>query len=146
MQQMAQNNVVAAFLSGLLFTIGASFSGMTHPSKVLGFLDVAGAWDPSLAFVMAGALLVYMPLFHLLKRQTKPLFGASFHFPEANRVDSRLICGALIFGIGWGMAGFCPGPALASIVTFSQPTILFFVSMLIGMRICQIIKKRSALP
>lgn len=122
-----------SLLCGLLFGLGLALSGMVDPARVLGFLDVAGAWDPSLAFVMGGALLVFMPGYFLLVRpRRQSLLGAPMADVPALTLDARLLGGATLFGIGWGLAGICPGPALA-LITAGQPLIgLFVVAMVVG--------------
>ncbi|MFA5940318.1 MAG: DUF6691 family protein [Sinimarinibacterium sp.] len=122
-----------ALLSGTLFGIGLAVSGMTDPNKVKNFLDLAGTWDPSLAFVMGAALLVATPGFRLVLRQPRPLYAAMFQLPNATDLDVRLIAGSAIFGIGWGLGGYCPGPAITSLSTFSSGSLLVFVSMAGGM-------------
>jgi uncharacterized protein len=126
-----------AFASGLLFALGLGIGGMTKPSKVVGFLDVAGDWDPSLAFVMGGALLVYAIVARVVLARPKPLFDETFHVPTRRDVDGRLVAGAVLFGAGWGLAGYCPGPALVSIASGQAAVVVFVVSMLIGMSIFQ---------
>ncbi|WP_349918702.1 YeeE/YedE family protein [Aeromonas veronii] len=124
---------LTSLLCGLLFGLGLALSGMVDPARVLGFLDLAGAWDPSLAFVMGGALLVFMPGYFLLIRpRRQSLSGAPIADVPAPTLDGRLLGGAALFGIGWGMAGICPGPALA-LVTAGQPLIgLFVIAMVVG--------------
>lgn len=124
---------LAAFLAGLLFGLGLIVSGMTDPGKVIGFLDVAGAWDPSLAFVMAGAILVAFLAFMLARRRTKSFLGGAMHLPQRRDIDPRLVGGSLVFGIGWGLAGFCPGPALVSFGAGEDKAAVFVAAMLIGM-------------
>lgn len=109
---MKQNFLALA--SGILFGVGLSLSQMINPNKVLGFLDIAGQWDPSLAFVMLGALVIAAPAFRWILKRRKPLFADVFHLPKKTFIDRQLVCGATIFGIGWGMTGYCPGPAVAS--------------------------------
>src|ERR1700733_14809186 len=121
-----------AVVVGLGFGLGLCLSGMYQPAKVLGFLDVAGDWDPSLAFVMLGALIVATPAYLVSRRLRAPLCATEFARPAATRIDRRLIIGALIFGIGWGLVGYCPGPALASIGLGGSRTLLFVVAMLAG--------------
>ncbi len=125
---------LVALVSGVLFGMGLMLGGMTDPAKVIGFLDLAGRWDPSLAFVMGGALCVTFPTFQLLLRsQSRPLLGDRFHLPARKDLDGPLIGGAVLFGIGWGIAGLCPGPAIANLV-FGSPEVLgFVVSMIAGM-------------
>ncbi|OEF27625.1 YeeE/YedE family protein [Vibrio rumoiensis] len=125
---------LASLFSGLLFGFGMVLSGMVDPDKVIGFLDVAGDWDPSLAFVMGGALLVFVPAYHLLiKPRQKPIDNSEFCIPNNKSIDKKLILGASLFGIGWGIAGVCPGPALASLSLMNTSLIAFVVSMLVGM-------------
>src|SRR5204863_150720 len=107
-------SALAAFAAGLVFGIGLLLSGMTDPGKVIGFLDVAGAWDPSLAFVMGGAVLVGLAGFGLARKRARTFFGGAMHLPQNRDIDRRLVAGSVVFGIGWGLAGFCPGPALVS--------------------------------
>lgn len=130
---MKLKTALSAFASGLIFAIGLGISGMTRPEKVLGFLDILGEWDPSLAFVMGGALLVYGALFRLITKRKSPLIGERFMVPTRRDINARLLIGATLFGVGWGIGGFCPGPALASIVTGLAPVLIFVASMLAGM-------------
>lgn len=122
-----------AFASGLLFGAGLGISGMTRPSKVLGFLDITGAWDASLAFVMVGAIAVHFVLFRLVRRRPSPVFDAKFHVPERKDVDRSLVVGAALFGVGWGLGGFCPGPGLVSVVSGASAPVVFVASMTAGM-------------
>ena len=122
-----------ALCSGLLFGLGLLASGMTDPSKVKGFLDVAGAWDPSLALVMGGAIAVGFLAFALAKRHARAWSGAAIALPASTVIDARLIGGGVLFGIGWGIAGFCPGPALVALASGSGAAALFVVAMLAGM-------------
>lgn len=125
--------IVAALASGLLFGLGLAMSGMLDPARVLGFLDFAGVWDPSLAFVLGGAVFVSMAGTRLAGRMRKPALAERFDIPASRRIDGRLIGGSAMFGVGWGLAGFCPGPALAA-VSLGIPTALAFVAaMLVGM-------------
>jgi uncharacterized membrane protein YedE/YeeE len=118
---------------GLLFGLGLHVSGMTDPERVLGFLDVAGAWDPTLAFVMGGALLVTLPVFLLVQKGQKPWFDTRFYLPSAAHIDRPLLEGAAMFGLGWGLVGLCPGPALANLVTLRGDILLFVAAMVLGM-------------
>jgi len=126
--------LAVAYVSGLLFALGLGISGMTHPSKVLGFLDFggipAGTWDPSLALVMGGGVLVNLVFFQLVLRRGAPLLATSFSLPVQTRIDAALVGGSALFGVGWGLGGFCPGPALVSAVTGAAPVIAFVVAML----------------
>jgi uncharacterized membrane protein YedE/YeeE len=124
---------LAAFVAGLVFAIGIAISGMSHPRKVLGFLDVTGDWDPSLAFVMAGALAVGTLAFRVILRRPAPILGDRFALPERAAIDRPLLVGAAVFGIGWGIGGFCPGPALVTVVTGASPVLVFVAAMLGGM-------------
>lgn len=126
---------VATLLCGLLFGIGLTVSDMINPSRVLGFLDLFGAWDPSAAFVFAGALPVSALAYWLSRRRSRPVFDEGYHLPEGNRIDRRLIGGAVIFGIGWGIAGFCPGPALVATISGQTGVFLFLGAMFLGMAI-----------
>ncbi|HEY8585127.1 MAG TPA: DUF6691 family protein [Rhodanobacter sp.] len=124
--------ILLALLSGLLFGIGLSLGGMTQPAVVLGFLDVFGQWDPRLLFVMAGAVLTTAIGYRLVLRRERPLLHDSFRLPTAYRLDARLIGGAAVFGIGWGLGGYCPGPVLASLSGGFPSLIVLFASMLGG--------------
>lgn len=130
-----------AFLAGLLFGAGLIVSGMANPQKVLGFLDLAGRWDPSLAFVMAGAIGVAVFAFAWAKRRTRSLLGLPIHWPAVRTITVRLVAGSAVFGIGWGLAGFCPGPAIVSIGLGSVKGIAFVVAMLIGMALFEWIER-----
>lgn len=130
-----------AFVSGLVFGLGLIISGMANPAKVLGFLDVAGAWDPSLAFVMGGAVLVTAVGFALLRRRSASLSGEPLRWPTATRVDVRLAVGSLAFGVGWGLAGFCPGPALVAASAGVPEALIFVAAMVAGMAIFSMLEK-----
>ena len=134
---------VIEFLLGIVFGLGLLISGMTDPAKVLGFLDLTGSWDPSLAFVMAGGVLVAMVGFSFAKRKRVSFSGASFHWPEMTHIDRPLILGSLMFGAGWGVAGFCPGPALVTMAFGSDKAVVFFIAMMIGMVLFGCFKKRD---
>ncbi|MNT32883.1 hypothetical protein D3C72_1687850 [compost metagenome] len=124
-----------AFVSGLVFGVGLIVSGMANPAKVLGFLDLAGQWDPSLAFVMGGAVLITAAGFAVLRRRHASLTGEPLRWPTATRVDLRLALGSLAFGAGWGLAGFCPGPALVAAAAGVPQALIFVAAMLAGMAI-----------
>ena len=139
--------VLIALVAGLLFGVGLILSGMTDPSKVLGFLDLTGNWNPSLAFVMGGALLVGSLAFPLAAKRAESILGDPMRLPAATQIDRRLILGGLTFGAGWGLAGYCPGPALASLVQGGAKPLLFFTAMLAGMALFALfecIKSRPA--
>lgn len=125
--------VLSAFVAGLVFGIGLIVSGMVNPAKVLGFLDVAGAWDPSLALVMGGAVAVGAVAFALAQRRGTTLLGTPMALPTARTIDRRLVMGSLVFGVGWGLAGFCPGPALVALGVGKIKALVFVAAMLAGM-------------
>lgn len=124
-----------AFGTGALFGLGLAWSGMTNPARVLAFLDVTGAFDPTLALVMAGALAVTLPAFAWVLRWPRPLLQPAFRLPTATRIDAPLLGGAALFGLGWGLAGLCPGPAIAGLVTGSPRVLVFCAAMLAGQRL-----------
>lgn len=128
---MSRNQVVSAF-AGLLFAIGLGISGMTDPKKVIGFLDVTGAWDPSLAFVMVGAIGVHFAFARRAAKKPVTLSGEPVAMPTQTRIDPPLLLGAAIFGLGWGIAGFCPGPALVSLAGGTTSVLVFVAAMIIG--------------
>jgi uncharacterized protein len=136
--------LAVSYVSGVLFAVGLGVSGMAHPSKILAFLDFTGAWDPSLALVMAGGLLVSFVFFGFAKRRGAPLFASTFALPAANSVDASLVGGAGLFGVGWGLGGFCPGPAVVSVVTGETPVVAFVGSMLLGMAVFDAFEKRAS--
>lgn len=125
--------IVTSLLAGLIFGLGLILSGMANPAKVLGFLDLAGAWDPSLALVMAGAIAVGLVAFTLAKGRARSLLGLDMQLPENTTLDRRLVLGSLLFGIGWGVAGFCPGPALVALGMGELKAAVFVLAMLTGM-------------
>lgn len=124
---------VVEFFVGLLFGMGLMLSGMTDPGKVIGFLDLWGNWDPSLALVMGGAILVGFFAFNLAKKRTATLLGGTLRLSNDNRIDRRLVIGSLLFGAGWGLAGFCPGPALVSMADGQPKALIFVCAMVLGM-------------
>ena len=125
-------NRVVSLISGIIFGIGLTVSQMIDPAKVLGFLNIFGDWDPSLAFVMIGALIVASPFFHLFKSNKKPFFADSFSYSNNKELNKKLIIGSSLFGAGWGLAGLCPGPAIASLALLNNSSIVFVVAMFIG--------------
>lgn len=125
--------IFSALVAGLVFGTGLIVSGMVNPAKVLNFLDVAGQWDPSLAFVMAGAAGTVFIGYQLVLKRSGPFFAERFNLPTATRLDARLVGGAIMFGIGWGLVGLCPGPALTALGTGAVPVLVFAVAMLAGM-------------
>jgi uncharacterized membrane protein YedE/YeeE len=124
---------LVALFAGTLFGLGLAISGMMNPARVIGFLDVAGGWDPTLAFVMGGALLVTVPAFRLILGRPRPILADGFALPTKSALDGRLLGGAALFGVGWGLSGFCPGPAVAALVTGLTPVFAFVAAMLTGM-------------
>ena len=127
---MAQ--VVSAFLLGTLFGLGLAVSEMTNPARIIGFLDVMGRWDPTLVFVMAGALVITGSMFPFILRRVRPLFATRFSLPTKTKIDTPLVVGAAVFGIGWGLVGFCPGPAVAALASRSPSVALFVIAMFVG--------------
>ena len=123
---------LVSLVAGVVFGLGLAVAEMTNPLKVLDFLDLAGNWDPSLAFVMGGAVLVTLVAFRFVLRRPVPLYGERFHLPTLTQLDRKLLGGAALFGIGWGLAGYCPGPALATILFGNSETWLFVPAMLVG--------------
>ena len=134
-------NALSAFACGLLFGVGLILSGMTDPGKVLGFLDVAGIWDPSLAFVMAGAILIAFFAFRIAGKRTKTFLGGAMTLPQSRDIDRRLVAGSGAFGIGWGLGGFCPGPALVSLGAWQVKAAVFVAAMLAGMFVYQVAER-----
>jgi len=132
---MAPNvlRAAAALASGLVFGLGLAVSGMMNPAKVIGFLDVAGDWDPTLAFVMGGALLVAVPAYRFIPRRGRPVLEEEFALPKKKAIDAPLLGGSALFGVGWGLVGFCPGPAIAALGTGLLPVFAFVAAMLAGM-------------
>ena len=133
-----------ALLVGIIFGMGLILSGMTNPSKVLGFLDLAGAWDPSLGFVMGGAVLIGLISFPFVARRPNSILGDALRLPSATQIDRRLVLGGLTFGVGWGLAGYCPGPVLASVLGSSGKPIMFLFAMLAGMALFEILERKNS--
>lgn len=128
---------LAGYIAGLLFGLGLTLAGMTDPARVLGFLDVAGAWDPTLAFVLGGAVMTAFIGYRAVLGREAPLFAPRFQLPTRRALDTRLLGGAALFGIGWGLSGYCPGPAIASLATPSAPLIAMLVAMITGWYVVQ---------
>ena len=137
--------VFTSLLAGLVFGAGLILSGMADPAKVLGFLDLAGPWDPSLALVMVGAIAVGLAAFAVAKRRTKSLLGLELKLPTARHIDRRLVGGSVLFGVGWGVAGFCPGPALVALGMGELKAAVFVLAMLAGMAVFELLERPSAL-
>lgn len=131
-------NVLLSFVFGLIFGLGLIVSGMSNPAKIIGFLDLAGVWDPSLIFVMAGAIAIGIVAFTLAKRRERSLLGAPMQLPTARDIDRRLVAGSVLFGIGWGLAGICPGPALILLGSGSAKGIVFTLALLAGMALFEV--------
>ena len=134
---------VFEFILGLLFGLALIVSGMGNPGKVLGFLDLAGNWDPSLAFVMGGAILVGLVAFQVARKRTQTFLGGALKLPTSKDIDKRLVVGSLTFGVGWGLAGYCPGPALVSLGSGQPKALIFVIAMLAGMGIYEILNRKS---
>jgi uncharacterized protein len=134
--------MISAFFSGALFGVGLAISGMANPAKVIGFLDLAGDWDPTLIFVMGGALLVALIAFRFVLRRDQPVLDEGFSLPKRTDVDGRLLGGASLFGVGWGLSGFCPGPAVVALTTGLPAVFAFFAAMLAGMGLYGLVSGR----
>lgn len=133
--------VVSSFFVGLIFALGLALSGMTQPQKVIGFLDILGGWDPSLAFVMLGAIPVHYISHFLLKGRKSPLFDIQFHLPTRKDINPSLIIGSALFGIGWGIGGFCPGPGLTALGSGTKEALIFVASMTVGMLLYRVYQR-----
>jgi uncharacterized membrane protein YedE/YeeE len=133
--KVSHGHALGAFAAGLLFGVGLVLSGMTQPQKVLGFLDVFGRFDASLLFVMGGAVGVHALAYRLITRRNAPLFASVFALPTRRDVDAKLLLGAAIFGVGWGLSGYCPGPSIVSLAAGATPVVVFVLAMLAGMLI-----------
>lgn len=138
--------IIATYISGLLFGVGLCVSGLANPAKVQNFLDIDGVWDPSLLITMAAAVLVTGAGYRFALARGKPFFDKAFHIPATGTVDARLLAGAAIFGIGWGLVGFCPGPAIVALALGATPAFIFVMAMLAGMALARrLIADRAAL-
>ena len=135
--------VLAALLAGLVFGAGLALSGMTDPAVVQGFLDISGAWNPALVFVMGGALAVTFVGYRLVLDRKTPLFGRQFHLPRASGIDMPLVAGAVLFGLGWGLSGYCPGPAVASLSSGNAGVLVFAAAMAAGMALAGAARARA---
>ncbi len=134
---------LSVLISGILFGIGLAISGMINPQKVTDFLDVTGNWDPTLLFVMGGAVCISLPGFYLVQRREAPLFSTKFYLPSKKDLDIPLILGATLFGAGWGLAGYCPGPAIASLVSLTAEPIVFVLAMLVGQHLAKMFEAKN---
>ena len=137
---------ISEFVVGLLFGLGLILSGMTDPSKVIGFLDIFGLWDPSLALVMGGAIAVGFFAFAFAKKRTVNFLGGALHLPTSSQIDKPLVIGAVLFGAGWGLAGFCPGPALVSLASGQIKAAVFVLFMLAGMQLFEMLSRQATKP
>ncbi len=133
-------SMLTSFVSGVVFAVGLGIGGMTEPAKVIGFLDFAGNWDPSLAFVMIGAIAVHAFWYRVIRNRPSPLFSPAFSLPTRTDIDLRLVGGAVIFGLGWGLAGFCPGPALTSLASGNFSPVIFSAGMIAGMLLYEFVR------
>lgn len=133
---------IISLIVGILFALGLGLAGMTQPQKVIGFLDIFGAWDPSLIFVMGGAVIFHLITYKLIRKRQTPLLDTKWHVPTNKDISPRLIIGATLFGAGWGLAGYCPGPALTALVTGHSQTILFVSAMLAGMILFKLVENK----
>lgn len=143
---MGARRIAAGGLAGLLFGLGLAVSGMMDPARVIGFLDIGrlatdGVWDPTLGFVMGGALLLTLPGFARMKREGRPLLAERFAWPTRRDVDARLVVGSALFGVGWGLVGFCPGPAVSALSSGLQPVFLFAAAMVAGMLLYRLVDR-----
>ena len=134
--------IFTSLLAGLVFGLGLIVSGMANPAKVIGFLNLAGPWDPSMAFVMAGAIAVGAVAFFVARRRSVSLLGAAMKLPTARDIDRRLVLGSLVFGVGWGLAGFCPGPGLVALGMGEFKAMVFVAAMLVGMGAFELLERR----
>ena len=140
------NRILASIFCGIVFGIGLVVSDMVNPARVLAFLDIAGDWDPSLAFVMGGALIPSSIAYAFKQYRSRPAFDTEFHVPTSRSIDARLVSGAALFGLGWGLVGLCPGPAIASLVIGRWETVLFTVAMIAGMFAYRIAQPGQSAP
>ncbi|MBL9013203.1 MAG: YeeE/YedE family protein [Myxococcales bacterium] len=136
-----KSEAVAAY-TGVLFAVGLVVSGMTDPGRVIGFLDITGRWDPTLAFVMGGAIAVHLPLLRLVRKRRAPVFDTRFHLPAETRIEPALVLGSAMFGVGWGLSGYCPGPALVSLGSGALPVLVFVGAMIAGIAVTRALTRR----
>ncbi len=135
-------NNMSAWIVGFVFALGLGLSGMTRPEKVIGFLDVFGKWDVSLIFVMVGSIIVHFISYKLIRKRPSPLFSHKWHVPDKTKITPSLVFGSLLFGVGWGLAGYCPGPVITSLGSFQLRPLLFTISMLVGMYAFKLLDQR----
>lgn len=139
------NAAIAALAVGFIFAVGLGISGMTRPSKVVGFLDLFGNWDPSLIFVMAGAIAVHFVTYKVIRKRSSPLLVPNWQVPTKTELTPALVIGAVLFGAGWGLGGFCPGPAMTSLASLQTKPAIFVISMLVGMYLFKFLDKKMKL-
>jgi uncharacterized membrane protein YedE/YeeE len=144
-EQGLKRRAFAAFAVGFIFALGLGIAGMTQPQRVVAFLDLFGDWNPSLAFVMIGAIAVHSIAYRIAKNRTSPLFDVKWHIPTKKELTPSLMVGAFVFGVGWGLAGYCPGPALTSLASFDLRPWIFVVSMIMGMGLYRLVENRLPL-
>jgi uncharacterized protein len=135
-------NALVALVVGFIFAIGLGISGMTQPQKVVGFLDLFGSWDPTLMFVMIGAIAVHFITYRIARHRKSPFLSTQWHVPTKKDITPSLVVGSVLFGVGWGLGGFCPGPAVTSLASFEVKPLVFVGSMLVGMMLFQVLDKR----
>lgn len=138
-------NSLVALVVGFVFAIGLGVSGMTQPQKVVGFLDLFGNWDPSLMFVMVGAILVHLIAYRFSKKLKSPLLDLKWHVPTKKEITKPLLLGSFLFGVGWGLGGYCPGPAMTSVASFELRPFIFVISMIVGMYLFKFVDKKLKL-
>ena len=135
-------NNISSGIVGFLFALGLGISGMTQPQKIIGFLDIFGNWDPTLVFVMLGAVFIHSLFFKVILKRPNPLFATTWHVPSNKKINTNLILGSFMFGVGWGLAGYCPGPAIVSLASFQGRPLIFVLSMFAGMLLFKILDKK----
>lgn len=143
---MNLKHIASAFVAGLIFALGLGISGMTDANKVIGFLNLAGTWDPSLAFVMLGAIGIHLSVYRFILQRQSPLFASRFHIPTQHTITPSLVMGSALFGIGWGLGGFCPGPGWVSLAQLQPSPTIFVAAMLVGMAAQKIIHPNTSPP
>ena len=132
--------IISSYLIGILFAAGLGISGMVRPERIISFLDISGTWNPSLIFVMVGALFVHFILYKLIRKRGTPLFAAEFNIPSNYKITFRLVVGSMIFGIGWGIAGYCPAPAITALASLKAAPVVFVLSMILGMLLFEVVQ------
>lgn len=135
-------NNFAALVVGIIFSLGLGISGMTQPEKVVGFLDLFGNWNPSLIFVMIGAIFIHLIAYKVISKRQTPLFSNQWHLPTKTKITRSLVSGSFLFGAGWALAGYCPGPALTSLASFESRPVVFFASMIVGMLAFRVVNRK----